>query len=107
MSSWRENASQQAQDDLDGLLNAALSFAQQQLARRGQFLPYAAAVQADGETRMVAVDTAGNHREQPASAMAEACQRALADQRAEIRAGAVVSDVRMAGTGRAWIWTGS
>jgi hypothetical protein len=66
MITWRASASQQAQDDLDGLVNVTLPFAQQMLAKNGEFYPFGAAVTASGETRLIASDsTEGEH---PASA---------------------------------------
>jgi hypothetical protein len=54
VTSWRENASQQAQDDRDGLLNFTLPFAQGQLAKRGDFYPYGAVVTTEGEMKFLA-----------------------------------------------------
>jgi hypothetical protein len=54
MTSWRDSASQQAQADLDGLLNITLPFAQQVLAKRGEFYPFAGTVTGGGETRLLA-----------------------------------------------------
>jgi hypothetical protein len=44
MTSWRETTSQQAQEDLNALLELTLPFAQQQLVEHGEFFPFAAAV---------------------------------------------------------------
>lgn len=93
MASWRDTASPQAQDDLDGLLNPALGFAQQQLDNHGEFYPYAVVVDADGQQRVVAADTGD---EQPASAdLITALIAALSDDRDHLRAAAIVADVRL------------
>jgi hypothetical protein len=93
MASWRDAASQQAQDDLDGLLDPALGFAQQQLDMHGEFYPYAVVVEETGDQRMVAAD-AGEQR--PASAdLITALISALTEQRSELRAAAIVADVRV------------
>jgi hypothetical protein len=95
MGSWRDAASPQAQQDLDGLLDAALGFAQQQLDRRGEFFPYAAAIGTDGAAEMIAARP-DPHDEHPRSAdVIEACVAALVSQRDHIRAGAVVADVHL------------
>jgi hypothetical protein len=65
MASWRDSASQQAQDDLDGLLNMTLPFAQQMLSKSGEFYPFGATVTTKGETRLLAGDLGHEH---PASA---------------------------------------
>jgi len=47
MPSWRDSASLEAQNDMDGLLNATLPFARDQLTKRGTFVPYGAIVRND------------------------------------------------------------
>lgn len=95
MSSWRDNASPQAQADLDALLNASLGFAHQQLASHGRFYPYAAAIRADGETEMIAgrQHTASDHP--AATDVIASCLAELASRQHAIRAAAVIADVRL------------
>lgn len=93
MTSWRDSASQQAQADLDGLLGPSLGFAQQQLDKFLEFYPYAVVVAATGEQRMVTGDIG---KEQPASAdVITALIATLAEQREQLRAVAIVADVRL------------
>ena len=54
MTSWRDSTSPAAQDDLDGLLDTGLKAAEDFLARRGQFHPFAVAVSLDGQDRFLA-----------------------------------------------------
>ena len=95
MASWRDNASPQAQDDLEGLLEPALDFAQQQLGKYGQFFPYSVVVRSDGQTEMVAVQPDAAN-DQPASTdVVDACRTTLAERRDRLRAAAVIADVRL------------
>jgi hypothetical protein len=96
MTSWRETASQQAQDDLDTLLTLTLPFAQQQLAEHGEFFPFAAAVGADGIPTLISADPSlGEH---PASVdVLNQLVGGLQEQAGNLRAAALVADVR-AGT---------
>lgn len=96
MASWRESASPRAQEALDQLLNFALGFAQRQLAKHGEFFPYAAAIGLDGKPELIAgrPDHGG---EQPTSLdVIDASISALVDQRDQVQAAAVVADVRTA-----------
>jgi len=94
MTSWRDGASQQAQDDLDGLVGAALPFAEQMLDQHGEFFPYAVALDEVGEARMVAADP--DSGEQPASLdVIATLVEGLQGERETLRAVAIVSDVRL------------
>ena len=94
MTSWREPTSQQAQEDLDALLELTLPFAQQQLAEHGEFFPFAAAVGADGAPRLIAADPGLGER--PASTdVLDQLVAGLREQAGDIRAAALVADVRV------------
>ncbi|HEY3140420.1 MAG TPA: hypothetical protein VGJ86_04790 [Acidimicrobiales bacterium] len=107
MPSWRDFVSEQAQDDLDGLINASLPFAQQMLEAHGEFFPYGAAVDDSGETRMVAADAGqyvqpgkqlrrAGHMRFSNTELLDLLLDGLRRDRDSIRAVAVVSDVRLA-----------
>lgn len=93
MTSWRDSASQQAQADLDALLNITLPFAQQMLAKRGEFYPFGATVTAGGETRLLAGDL-GQEHPGTADVLSLLVER-LRQERPGLRAVAICSDVRL------------
>ena len=97
MTQSRETATPQAQDDLDGLLNAALPFAQRVLDDHGEFLPYGLALDEYGEQRMVAGDP--GRGEQPAILdVLATLVEGLRLQHTSLRAVAFVSDDRLSDT---------
>jgi hypothetical protein len=94
MASWRDSASQQCQDDLDSLLSVTLPFAQQMLGKSGEFYPFAAAVTVGGEARLTAPEPGRD--DHPASAdIRSSLFDALRQDRADLRAVAICSDVRL------------
>jgi hypothetical protein len=91
--SWRDSVSQSCQDDLDRLLREALPFAQQCLAKYGEFFPYGVSLANSGATGMVAANEGSEH---PASTdLLTMLYDGLRGQSAELRGAAVVSDVRI------------
>jgi hypothetical protein len=94
MTSWRETTSQQAQEDLDALLELTLPFAQQQLAEHGEFFPFAAAVGADGTPRLIAADPGLGERPTSRDVL-DQLVGGLREQAGDIRAAALVADVRV------------
>src|SRR5262245_23531729 len=96
VTSWRQSASQKAQNDLDGLVNAALPFATQQLDQRGEFFPYGVTMDAEGATTMVSGDPRPG--DSPASAdVLMTMIDGLRGERDGLRAVALVADVRVDG----------
>ena len=92
--SWRDQAFETAQDDLDALLNVALGFAREQLRSRGEFYPYAAAITKDGESTMIAA-MPSDEDHPDSTAVLNSCVEALVSQRDRLRAGATVADVHL------------
>jgi hypothetical protein len=95
MASWRDSTSQQAQDDLDALVSVTLPFAQEMLDKRGEYLPFGAAITLDGETRMLAGDPGAGERPESTEVLGTLVEGVLRQQ-AELRAVAFVADVRTA-----------
>ena len=94
MTSWRDSASPQTQDDLDRLLDESLPFAQELLEKNGEFFPYAIALTASGELKHVAGDP--GEGDQPSSvAVLQTLVEGLREEADTNRAAAVVSDVRL------------
>src|SRR5258708_36219884 len=98
MTSWRDEATQQSQVDLDGLLNVTLPFAQQMLAKRGKFYPFGAAVTVKGETRLLA-DAPGQGEDPASGDVRASLHDGIRRKRAVVNAIAVCSDVWLVGSG--------
>ena len=82
---------------MDALLDALIRFAQEMLAKRGAFFPFAAAVTDTGAVEMVGGYT-GEERP-PSQAVIDLLYQGLADRArgGEIRASGVCFDVRLTG----------
>lgn len=92
--SWRDSASQQCQDDLDGLLNMMLPLARQMLEKQGEFYPFGAVMSTGGEPGLLGADP--GQGEHPASAVVLATiLGGIRDHRARYRAIATCFDVRL------------
>lgn len=100
MASWRESTPQHVLDDIDELFNALVPFGQQMLEEQGEFFPFAGAITVAGELEFIA-GIPDLHDEHPHSQeVIAACMDGLANRRDEVRAWALVTDVRLATTGR-------
>jgi hypothetical protein len=93
-SSWRDSASRQCQEDLDGLLNLTLRFAKQMLEKRGEFYPFGAAMSTGGESRLLG----GGPRRDTTAAALPVLVDGLRHDRADFRAVAICSYVRLPGS---------
>ncbi len=94
MTSWRDTASQQAQDDLDGLLNATLPFAHQMIEMRGELYPFGASVSTSGDTTMLAGDPDVGERP-PSQSVLDTLLEGLIGNRDGLRAVALCAEVRL------------
>src|SRR5688500_9669351 len=94
--SWRDSASQEAQDDLDGLLNHSLGFAMQMLEKHGEFMPFAATVTVEGDNQMVMAPSGID--DDNSLAMIGRLRAGVMASRDELRAAALTSDVRINGS---------
>ena len=90
MSSWRDDADQQTQDDLDDLLDHSIRTAQQLLDAAGEFVPFGTGITLDGEPRLVGAE-GDDHPD--VETFYAACWQAVGAQADDLRAGAVVANV--------------
>ena len=90
MASWRDTASAQVQADLDALLDAALTTAEQSLRDAGGFLPFAVARTYDGEDQLVNVAITDDAPD-PGELLTSLWQ-SLVDHSGDFRAAGVVTD---------------
>lgn len=95
MSSWRDSASEQAQDDLDALLSASLPFAQQLLEKNGEFFPFGAKIAANGDLALASADPTVVGEQPATAAVLGALVDGFRGDRNNVRAVALVSDVHL------------
>jgi hypothetical protein len=94
MGSWRDSTSKEAQNDFDGLLNAALPFATDMLRKHQEFFPFGAAIDRSGSQRMIAADP-GLGEQPPSLDVLAALVAGMRGERDSLRAVALVADVRL------------
>jgi hypothetical protein len=97
MTSWRNTASQLAQDDLDELLNAVLPVAVGMLDRHGELQPFAATVAADAQTTQPATNLAMAEAENSLEALS-LLHDGVAANKDSLRAAAYVANAQVAGS---------
>lgn len=91
---WRDTVTQQAQADLDDLVDAAVGFALERIESAGEFLPFALAVSTGGEREALQPNYPRGQDLQIADQLA-AQWRAVVDLKDGLRAAAVAVNVTL------------
>jgi hypothetical protein len=94
MTSWRDSVSIESQDEMDGLLNVALAAAQKSLSEHGEFYPFAVHLTAEGDQVLMMAADQGLGENPQSSDVLIAIRDGLEEQRATLRAAAIVADVK-------------
>ncbi|MFC5502063.1 hypothetical protein ACFPJ4_07400 [Lysinimonas soli] len=94
MESWRDDASQESQDDLDAMCETALDRAINAITKRGSLYPFAVTVSLGGSVGLSMVQL-GPDGPVDGNAVAEVYWRVLRSQRDELRACTLVLDTRI------------
>jgi hypothetical protein len=93
VSSWRDEADQQTQDDLDELLDVGLRTGQERLDEAGEFYPFAVTLATQGETALVQPELPARKGVADVAEVHELCWQALRADVGSLRAAAVVTNV--------------
>lgn len=92
--SWRDDTSQQVQDELDDLLDVSLRAAQQRLDEAGEFYPFAVTCAEVGRVEVLTLPVRSAPRAvADVAEVFEQCWTALRGEAESARAGAVVTNV--------------
>jgi hypothetical protein len=94
MAGWRDSVTEQAQADLDGLVDAAVGFALERIASAGEFLPFVLAVSNEGERQALQPNYPRGQDVQIGDQLA-AQWRAVIDLKESLRAAAVALNVTL------------
>ena len=94
MTSWRDETSEQVQDELDDLLDVSLRAAQQRLDEAGEFYPFAVTSAEVGRAEVLTPPVhTGPRAVADVTEVFELCWAALREAAGSARAGAVVTNV--------------
>lgn len=94
MTSWRDDTSQQVQDELDDLLDVSLRAAQQRLDDVGEFYPFAVTIAEVGRVGVLTPQVqTGPRAVADVAEVFELCWTTLRGEADTARAGAVVTNV--------------
>jgi hypothetical protein len=93
MTSWRDGASAEAQDDLDRLAEVTVAAARSFLDRDGAFVPFPMAVKADGELALIGLEQPVTADVPDAGEVMSGIVDLFRDRRDSIRALAIGSNV--------------
>ncbi|OMC42535.1 hypothetical protein A5745_21575 [Mycobacterium sp. IS-2888] len=91
---WRDTVTEQAQADLDDLVDAAVEFALERIASAGEFLPFTLAVSTRGERQAIQPNYP-RARELQIADQLDAQWRALGDLKDSLRAAVVAFNVSL------------
>lgn len=91
---WRDTVTEQAQADLDGLVDAAVAFAVERVKAAGEFLPFAFAVSTHGQLQAITPNYPRGGDLQVVDQLA-AQWRAIAEVKASLRAAVVAVNVTL------------
>ena len=94
MAGWRDSVTEEAQADLDDLVDAAVDFALERIASAGEFLPFTLAVSTDGDRQALQPNYPRGQDVQIGDQLA-AQWRAAADLKDSLRAVAVALNVTL------------
>jgi hypothetical protein len=94
MAGWRDSVTQEAQADLDDLVDAAVEFALERIASVGEFLPFTLAVSTQGDRQAIQPNYPRGE-DLPVTDQITAQWRAIADLRDSLRAAAVAVNVAL------------
>ena len=97
MTSWREIASEAAQNDLDRLADATVAAARNFLDRNGEFIPFPMAIKSDGELALIGLQQPDVPEVPLSQDVIDGIVELFRDRRDSIRALAIGIDVHIEG----------
>jgi len=101
MTSWRDHTSEEAQKDIDHLLDVALELGEKALQEGGELRPFCVSVRLDGKTTVGMID---DDETCDAAELVERLVGRLRKERDRFRACAVVKDVTLRGLETEAVW---